>query len=70
MSLAAARYGMGYTTTPHVGTIQTLHAIDPESGRTLCGQAVAISWSAQDAAGTQIDCRSCLARIGREGDRR
>jgi hypothetical protein len=30
----------------------------------MCGQPVAISWSAQDAADTEIDCRDCLVAIG------
>jgi hypothetical protein len=60
---------MGYTLTPKVGTIRTLHALDPHSGRTMCGQRVAISWSAEDSAGTQIDCLACLEEIERKGDR-
>jgi hypothetical protein len=58
-------FGVGYTRVPRLGAIEALHAVDPDSGRTMCGRAVAISWSAQDASGTAIDCWRCQAAIHR-----
>jgi hypothetical protein len=56
--------GVGYVRVPAVGVIEALHALDPHSGRALCGRPVAIAWSAEDAAGTEIDCRECLVAMG------
>jgi hypothetical protein len=61
------RLGVGYGRIPAVGVIEALHALDPDTGRAMCGQPVAISWSADDAADTEIDCRQCLAAIGEPG---
>ena len=55
--------GVGYARIPPVGVIETLHALDPRTGRAMCGQAVAIAWPAEDAADTEVDCRECLAVI-------
>lgn len=59
----SAHVGVGYVRIPAVGVIEALHALDPHSGRAMCGQPVAISWSAEDAADTEIDCRDCLAAM-------
>jgi hypothetical protein len=59
-----ARLGVGYVRIPAVGVIEALHALDPHTGRAMCGQPVAMSWSAEDAADTEIDCWECLAAIG------
>lgn len=56
--------GVGYEHIPAVGVIEALHALDPHTGHAMCGQPVAISWSAEDAADTEIDCRECLAAMG------
>ena len=53
----AVGLGVGYERIPAVGVIEALHALDPHTGRAMCGQPVAISWSAEDAADTEIDCR-------------
>lgn len=63
--IALVGYGVGYTRTPAPGVIESLHALDPETGRTLCDRAVAISWSAQEASGTAIDCWRCEAAMHR-----
>lgn len=63
MSRLRPRLGVGYARIPPVGMIEALHALDPRTGRAMCGQTVAISWSAEDAADTEIDCRECLAAI-------
>jgi hypothetical protein len=58
-------YGVGYARLSEPGAIETLHALDPDIGRTLCGRSVAISWSAEHATATQIDCRPCEEAIER-----
>ncbi len=63
---AAVGYGVGYVRTPRIGLIEPLHALDPATGGTLCGSPVAMSWSPEDSAGTEIDCRRCLASIYHE----
>jgi hypothetical protein len=37
--------------------------VSPHTGRALCAQPVAIAWSAEDAAGTEIDCRGRLVAM-------
>jgi hypothetical protein len=56
---------VGYARLPRLGAIETLHALDPDNGRTLCGRSVAISWIAEDATGTRIDCWHCEEAIER-----
>ena len=60
---AALGYGVGYVRTPRIGLIEPLHALDQVTGLTLCGSPVAMSWSPEDSAGTEIDCQRCLASI-------
>jgi hypothetical protein len=60
---ASLGYGVGYVRTPRIGLIEPLHALDPASRRTLCGSPVAMSWSPEDSAGTEIDCPRCVASI-------
>jgi hypothetical protein len=63
---AQVGYGVGYVRVPRLGVIEALHALHSHTGRTVCGQLVAISWSAEDAADTEIDCQDCLAAIGQK----
>jgi hypothetical protein len=62
---ARQSYGVGYGRVPRIGVIERLHALDAEGGRALCGQTVAMAWSPQDSACTEIDCRRCLDAIER-----
>jgi len=63
----AAEYGVAYSRMPRVGQIEPLHGLNSESGRTVCGEAVAMSWSPEDSADTEIDCHRCLAALARMG---
>jgi hypothetical protein len=56
-------YRVGYERVPRLGVIEALHALDPANGRAMCGRPVAISWSAEEAADTMIDCRDCLSAV-------
>jgi hypothetical protein len=58
-----AGHGVGYARLPRPGVIEALHALDPSTGRSLCDQPMAIAWSAEDAAGTEIDCQLCREAI-------
>jgi hypothetical protein len=64
---ALAQFGVGYSRMPGVGAIESLHAIDPATNLTLCGQSTAIRWSAEDAAETEIDCARCRYVIANRG---
>jgi hypothetical protein len=68
-SLASGQFGVGYSRLPRLGAIEALHAVDPATNLTLCGQAVAIRWSAEDAAETEIDCARCCHAIANRGRR-
>lgn len=61
--MAALGHGVGYVRTPRIGLIEPLHALDPATGGTLCDSPVAMSWSPEESAGTEIDCPRCLASI-------
>ncbi|MGZ4331023.1 MAG: hypothetical protein ACXVH3_26700 [Solirubrobacteraceae bacterium] len=65
--LVLAQFGVGYARLPRLGAIEALHAVDLETNLTLCGQAVAIRWSAEDAAETEIDCARCCDAIANRG---
>jgi hypothetical protein len=65
--LASTRFGVGYSRVPRLGAIETLHAVDAATNLTLCGQPVAIRWSAEDAADTEIDCAGCYDAIANRG---
>ncbi len=65
-SRTAAGHGVGYARLPQLGAIEALHALDPDSGRSLCNQPMVLSWSAEDAAGTEIDCELCREAIERK----
>jgi hypothetical protein len=56
-------YRVGYERTPRLGVIETLHALDPATGHAMCDRPVAISWSAEEAADTVIDCAGCLSVV-------
>jgi len=63
--VAGLGLGVGYVGVPGHGVIEALRALDPDTGRTMCGRTVAISWAAHDASGTTIDCWRCQAAINR-----
>ena len=65
--LALARFGVGYSRLPRLGAIEALHAVDPATRLTFCGLVVAIGWSAEDAAATEIDCARCRDVIANRG---
>ena len=60
---ALRSYGVGYERVPRLGIIEALHALEPATGRAMCGRPISISWSAEEAADTAIDCRDCLWAI-------
>jgi hypothetical protein len=60
---AQLSYRVGYERVPRLGVIEALHALDPSTGRAMCGRPVAISWSAEEAADTAIDCHHCLSVV-------
>jgi hypothetical protein len=65
---AAAAYGVAYSRTPRIGLIEPLHALDGSGNRrTMCGEPVAMCWSAEDSAETEIDCQRCLATMPQNG---
>lgn len=56
-------YRVGYEQVPQLGVIEPLHALDPTTGHALCGRSLAISWSAEEATDTVIDCPDCLSAV-------
>jgi hypothetical protein len=56
-------YGVGYERVPRLGVIEALHALEPATGRAMCGRPISISWSAEEAADTAIDCQDCLSAV-------
>jgi hypothetical protein len=63
-------YGVGYAAlagVPRLGAITPLHALDPSTGRALCGISLSISWGPEDAEQTRVDCPACAEAIDRNG---
>ena len=56
-------YRVGYERLPRLGVIAALHALQPATGRAMCGRHISISWSAEEAADTVIDCQDCLSAV-------
>jgi hypothetical protein len=59
-------FGVGYAASARElkrGAIESLHAVDPSTGRAWCGKPLSLVWSAEDAGGAEPDCSECQRAI-------
>jgi hypothetical protein len=68
---SASKFGVGYALSIGElfrGAIDHLHAVNPATGVSWCGRVMSLSWTVEDARGTQADCPACLAALELEPD--